>query len=117
MGNNFFTLESFGKVRDYLLWRRSVSGMGKVYIEFPLPELLPPWDELAERMAVLLRLAVLLRRTRSDAPLPPIRLAVRGRGLVLKFPRGWLRANPLTAADLEQEARYLAPARYRLGFS
>lgn len=44
MGNNFFTLESFGKVRDYLLWRRSVSGMGKVYIEFPLPELLPPSD-------------------------------------------------------------------------
>ncbi len=80
-------------------------------------ELLPPWDELAERMVVLLRLAVLLRRSRNDAALPSLRLAARGRGLALKFPRGWLRANPLTAADLEQEARYLAAVRLRLSYS
>jgi hypothetical protein len=44
MGNNFFEHQEFAAVRDYLLWRVSVSGMGKVYIEYPLPELLPPSD-------------------------------------------------------------------------
>jgi exopolyphosphatase/guanosine-5'-triphosphate,3'-diphosphate pyrophosphatase len=80
-------------------------------------ELMPPWDERAERLAVLLRLAVLFNRARSTTPPPPMRLAVRGRTLTLKLPRGWLKANPLTAADLQQEEAYLAAARYGLEFS
>jgi len=82
-----------------------------------VPELLPPWDERAERMIMILRLAVLLNRSRSDAARPRAKLAVRARSLALKFPRGWLRANPLTAADLAQEAQYLSTARYVLRFS
>jgi exopolyphosphatase/guanosine-5'-triphosphate,3'-diphosphate pyrophosphatase len=80
------------------------------------PELVPPWDERCAPLAVLLRLAVLLNRSRSGETPPAIRLAVRGRGLTLRFPRGWLRRHPLTAADLAQEAAYLAPARYPLKF-
>jgi exopolyphosphatase/guanosine-5'-triphosphate,3'-diphosphate pyrophosphatase len=79
-------------------------------------ELVPPWDELAEKLVVLLRLAVLLNRSRSDSPAPPVRLAAHGRTFALKFARGWLKANPLTAADLEQETAYLASMRYALQF-
>jgi exopolyphosphatase/guanosine-5'-triphosphate,3'-diphosphate pyrophosphatase len=80
-------------------------------------ELVPPWDERAERMALVLRLAVLLNRSRSDAAPPAGKLSVRGRTLTLRFPRGWLRANPLSAADLEREAAYLAAAKYLLKFA
>jgi exopolyphosphatase/guanosine-5'-triphosphate,3'-diphosphate pyrophosphatase len=30
------------------------------------------------------------------------------------FPKGWLEAHPLTAADLEQEAEFLRGAGFRL---
>ena len=77
-------------------------------------ELVPPWDAKAPYLAVLLRLAFLLNRSRSGRALPRLRLAVRGRQLELRFPRGWLRAHPLTAADLAQEAEYVRGARFRL---
>jgi exopolyphosphatase/guanosine-5'-triphosphate,3'-diphosphate pyrophosphatase len=34
----------------------------------------------------------------------------------LTFPAGWLEEHPLTVADLEQEAGYLAPADINLSF-
>lgn len=85
--------------------------------KFPLDrlvDLVPPWDERAPFLAVLLRLAFLLHRSRSVKPLPRLRLEVRGRTLTLRFPRGFLRAHPLTVADLAQEAEYLRAARFRL---
>ena len=80
-------------------------------------ELVPPWDERAERLAALLRLAVLFNRSRSAAPPPALRLAAKARTLTLKLPRGWLKANPLTAADLQQEQSYLATAGFVLDFA
>jgi exopolyphosphatase / guanosine-5'-triphosphate,3'-diphosphate pyrophosphatase len=77
-------------------------------------ELVPPWDAKAPYLAVLLRLAFLLNRSRSGRALPRLRLSVRGRQLELRFPRGWLRAHPLTAADLAQEAEYVRGTRFRL---
>ena len=77
-------------------------------------DLVPPWDERAARMAVILRLAVLLNRSRTLVPLPPVKVGARAGAVTLRFPRGWLKANPLTAADLEQEHQYLATARYTL---
>ncbi|MEE2778376.1 MAG: Ppx/GppA phosphatase family protein [Acidobacteriota bacterium] len=61
------------------------------------------------RMAVLLRLAIVLHRSRSDAPLPEIRLRCDNNQLSLRFPPDYLAAHPLTAADLEQEAHLLEP--------
>ncbi|MGA0027193.1 MAG: exopolyphosphatase [Steroidobacteraceae bacterium] len=79
-------------------------------------ELPPPWNDLAPRLCMLLRLAVILNRSRhATTPVP--RLTVRGRGLDARFPRGWLRAHPLTVADLELERAYLSAARYRLSYS
>ena len=64
--------------------------------------------------ALLLRIAVLLHRGRGRAPLPDISLAVRGRTLEIRFPVRWLRAHPLTVADLSQEIDLLAAADFRL---
>jgi exopolyphosphatase/guanosine-5'-triphosphate,3'-diphosphate pyrophosphatase len=80
-------------------------------------ELVPPWDGRAGRLAILLRLAVLLHRARSARPLPRLRVKARGRALELRFPRGWLRDHPLTGADLAQEAEYLKAAGVSLRFA
>ncbi|MCY3593184.1 MAG: Ppx/GppA phosphatase family protein [Acidobacteria bacterium] len=71
------------------------------------------WRQPARRGAVLLRLAAVLHRSRRDEPLA-VKLEVDGRDLRLILPAAWLEKSPLTRADLRQEARYLAAARYRL---
>jgi len=70
-------------------------------------ELPAEWRTPAFRLIVLLRLAVLLNRTRSPSDLPPMALQVGKDSLELRFPSGWLDVNPLTAADLEQERDWL----------
>jgi exopolyphosphatase/guanosine-5'-triphosphate,3'-diphosphate pyrophosphatase len=88
--------------------------------KFPVEEfeLLPKVQgKRAARLALLLRLAVLLHRARTDAALPAFKLAAHKNKLELRFPRGWLEQHPLTQADLAQEAQYLRAARYRLTFA
>ncbi len=79
-----------------------------------LEDLLPPWDRLAEFLVVLLRLAVLLHRGRSPQPLPAVRLTVKGRSLTVELPQRWIKEQPLTLEDLEQERAYLKDAGFRL---
>src|SRR5690606_23190846 len=74
------------------------------------------WRDAARRLAVILRLAVLLNRSRSTAPLPPTRLQAGHDELHLEFPPGWLAANPLTDAELARERRYLQRAGIRLRY-
>lgn len=69
------------------------------------------------RLCVLLRLAVLMHRDRSDSANPVIEFIAQDKNLHLRFPSGWLEQNPLTLIDLEQEARYLKPASVNLAFS
>ena len=61
----------------------------------------------ALRLTALLRLAVLLHRSRTQQALPALQLRCRGAVMSLSAPARWLRASPLTAADLAQEQRYL----------
>ncbi len=82
-----------------------------------LKELPRAWREPALRLAILLRLAVLMNRSRNDAEIPPVDLSVNARSLALKFDPEWLEANPLTVADLEREQRLLAQAGYELGYA
>ena len=70
-----------------------------------------------ERMAILLRLAVLLHRNRSDNPLPEITIRAGKRTIQLRFPDGWMEDHPLTAADLEEEAEYQRVLGYELSFA
>lgn len=69
-----------------------------------------------QRLCILLRLAVLLRRSHSDTPQPPFRLKVENKSLKLAFPAGWLAEHPLTEADLAQEAAYLQAAKFQLEY-
>lgn len=73
-------------------------------------ELPGEWRVRARRLALLLRLAALLHRSRATAPLPALKLTVAGRRLRLSLPASWLVKNPLTEADLGQERRHLAAA-------
>jgi exopolyphosphatase/guanosine-5'-triphosphate,3'-diphosphate pyrophosphatase len=66
---------------------------------------------------VLLRLATLLHRSRSPSDLPAIALTTGKDSLELKFPQGWLDANPLTAADLEQEIEWLKARGFGLALT
>lgn len=61
------------------------------------------------RLCVLLRLAVLLYRSRQPEPQPTVQVQAAGTALALRFPRGWLQRHPLSRADLEREAATLAP--------
>jgi len=70
--------------------------------------LLAKWRGKALRLSIILRLAVLLNRSRSQSSLPDIDLDATEYGLTLCFPNGWLQRNPLTRADLEREKGYLA---------
>jgi exopolyphosphatase/guanosine-5'-triphosphate,3'-diphosphate pyrophosphatase len=65
-------------------------------------------------LTVLLRLSVLLHRSRSPDPVADFTLQARKDGLVVEFPAGWLEAHPLTRADLEEEAVFLAAAGFSL---
>ena len=67
-------------------------------------------------LCVLLRLAVALHRNRTDAPLAPITLEGDTGVVKLRFAPGWLELNPLTQADLAQEAWYLSAAEIKLKY-
>jgi exopolyphosphatase/guanosine-5'-triphosphate,3'-diphosphate pyrophosphatase len=69
------------------------------------------------RLCLVLRLAVLLVRSRSEEPLPAIGMQPRKDGYTLAFPPGWLAAHPLVLADLEQERERLAAAGLTLQFA
>lgn len=69
------------------------------------------------RLAVLLRLAVLVHRSRSDTPLPAFRVQADGDTLGLEFPDRWLASHPLTRADLGEEADFLGPAGFALRYA
>jgi exopolyphosphatase/guanosine-5'-triphosphate,3'-diphosphate pyrophosphatase len=80
----------------------------------PFEELTRPWDHQGLYLLVLLRLAVLLHRSRSVTPLPKIDLAARPRTLEMRFRQRSFRDQPLTAADLNDEIDFLRAQGLRL---
>ncbi|MEM8709377.1 MAG: Ppx/GppA phosphatase family protein [Planctomycetota bacterium] len=55
----------------------------------------------------LLRVALRLRRDRTNRELPELHLRASGSRFHLTFSDGWLKEHPLTSADLEREAQQL----------
>ena len=80
-------------------------------------QLAPDDKRRARRLCVLLRLAVVLNRSRTDVVLSGVAALAQGEALAVAFPPGWLDAHPLTRADLEQEQAYLAAAGIGLRFA
>lgn len=103
-------------VRDQALLAALVRGHRRKFPRDELAALPKSLQEPARRLIVLLRLAVLLRRDRADAPVPEIKTKVEGNQLKLKFPADWLEAHPLTFADLAEERKYLEAAGIALIF-
>jgi exopolyphosphatase/guanosine-5'-triphosphate,3'-diphosphate pyrophosphatase len=81
-----------------------------------LRQLPATWREPALRLALLLRLAVLLNRSRRSVQLPGVTLRVGKNWFKLAFPTGWLQDNPLTAEDLRRERAYIRKAGFKLRF-
>ena len=87
--------------------------------KFPDAEIaaLPKDRQVAvRRLCVLLRLAVLMHRGRSEKARPGPQLRVEGEAVRLEFPDGWLARHPLTQLELEEEAARLATAGFALEF-
>lgn len=74
------------------------------------------WRDSALRLALLLRMAVLLNRGRSATESPAVMIKVGKNYMSLVFPQGWLRDNPLTVTDLNRERSYLRKAGFKLRF-
>jgi exopolyphosphatase/guanosine-5'-triphosphate,3'-diphosphate pyrophosphatase len=85
--------------------------------KFPVQDFLalsPQIQRAAQRLCVILRLAVLMHRGRSPAAKPFPLLTTEDNGLRLRFPGHWLADHPLTQVELEAEAERLAAAGIRL---
>ncbi len=79
-----------------------------------LPEDLRPY---AVRLCIILRLSVLLHRSRSEKPVADIVATGSEKSLQLKFPEEWLTEHPLSRADLKSERKQLASFDIDLAFS
>ncbi len=73
------------------------------------------WQKKTFRLAVLLRLAVALNRSRSPGNQPDLQLRTgTARYLAVEFPAGWLDEHSLTRLDLDKEVALLADAGFEL---
>jgi len=79
-------------------------------------QLMDPFVKAGKNMCVLLRIAVLLHRGRTDQSIPDIAITVSDKNINLQFPAGWLDDNSMTLADLIKEIKYLDAAGYKLSF-
>jgi exopolyphosphatase/guanosine-5'-triphosphate,3'-diphosphate pyrophosphatase len=72
------------------------------------------WREAGLRLLIVLRLAVLLNRSRKAKVQPPVTIRVTDNRLTVGFDPDWLAENPLTIADLEREKELLQQVGYTL---
>lgn len=76
-----------------------------------LPE---KYIEPAKKLAIILRLAIILHRNRNDETLPDIDFKADNNSLAVSFPEKWMDSHTLTEADLEDEKNLLAKAGFKL---
>ena len=106
-------MPGFAREEQLLLARVVGSHRRKLVLDL-LEELSPPWDERGIYLILILRLAVLLHRDRSEAPIPDFALSSRPRTLELRLKIRSFRDHPLTAADLNDEIQWLRAHGLRL---
>jgi exopolyphosphatase/guanosine-5'-triphosphate,3'-diphosphate pyrophosphatase len=99
---------------EQALLARLVGAHRKRLVLEGLEELIPPWDARAIYLVLILRLAVLLHRDRSEDPIPDVTLIGKPRTLELRLRIRSFREHPLTAADLNDEIDYLRALGLRL---
>lgn len=106
-------MPGFAREEQLLLARLVGSHRRKLLLE-GMDDLIPPWDERALYLILILRIAVLLHRSRSEESIPDVALIGRPRTLELRFKVRSLRDHPLTAADLNDEVEHLRAKGLRL---
>jgi exopolyphosphatase/guanosine-5'-triphosphate,3'-diphosphate pyrophosphatase len=99
---------------EQLLLSRLVGGHRRKLLVDQLEDLSPPWDERGIYLLLILRLAVLLHRDRSEKPIPDFVLTGKPRTLELRLKIRSFREHPLTAADLNDEIEWLRAQGLRL---
>jgi len=72
------------------------------------------WRAAALQLLIILRLSVLLNRSRKESAQVPATISVSDDSLTINFDVDWLAENPLTIADLEREEGYLRQVGYVL---
>jgi len=75
------------------------------------------WRKKARQLALLLRLAVILHRSRSTVTVPVPDCQLSEKTIHLTFAAKWLQQHPLTQVDLEDEARRLDKRGIKLTFN
>ncbi|MCZ6803444.1 MAG: exopolyphosphatase [Proteobacteria bacterium] len=68
------------------------------------------------KLIIILRLAIVLNRSRNAIKAPEIDIKINKNKIELQFQDDWLAEHPLTEADLETEAGYLSVTDYKLIF-
>ena len=99
---------------EQLLLARLVGAHRRKLLLDGIEELTPPWDVRGLYLMLILRIAVLLHRDRSETPIPEVTLVGRPRTLELRFRVRSFRDHPLTAADLNDEIDHLRAQGLRL---
>lgn len=74
-------------------------------------------SECTKRLAVLLRLSVLMHRGRGGSHKPPMKITVKNMDIRIDFPDEWLAEHPLTETEIAREAEYLAAAGFTLQYA
>jgi exopolyphosphatase/guanosine-5'-triphosphate,3'-diphosphate pyrophosphatase len=95
---------------DQLVLAVLLEGQRRKFPPQHIGTLAPALQKSALRLCLVLRLAVLLNRSRGRTSAPAVELVPRKNGYALVFPDGWLDENSLTKTDVQQEAVRLAPA-------
>ena len=109
-------MPGFPKDEQYLLSCLVCNHRRKVH-EDTVKRLPKAWHLKTWRLISLLRLAVLLNRSRAPNHLPVMEVSVSGETLRVSFPEGWMEQHPLTLADLRQEENFLRKSPISLEFS
>lgn len=79
-------------------------------------QLMKPFIKLGKHMCVLLRIAVLLHRGRTELSVPNIGIVINDKNISLQFPENWLNDHSMTHADLIKETVQLENAGFLLSY-
>ena len=103
-------LPGFSREEQKVLWAMVRSHRRRFKLH-RFEDLHAPYHKKGAQLAMVLRLAALLNRSRRDNafPLPVVKVKSDTK-IRLRFPDGWLDNNPLTRAGLEREADYVSSA-------
>ncbi len=109
-------LTGFSRQDQQILWAL-VRSQRRKFKPHRFENIAEPLRDHIPRLAILLRLGILLNRSRDPEDVPAFRVeAPDDRTIRFEFVDDGLQRNPLTRADLEEEAEYLEKADYTLQF-